>query len=116
VISSRDGGIEPVRLRKYRVETDHDGAQPGQFGDQGCNPRPRPWPLAELLKAFVVDIDDRHRPCGLLAGIDTLEEIEGPDPNFLDGSRIGDAKSCEPDQQRKAQQPGIADAPGEPSA
>jgi hypothetical protein len=51
-----------------------------------------------------------------VAGIDALEEIEGPDPNFLDGSRIGDAKGCKPDQQRKAQQPGIADAPREPSS
>ena len=112
----RIGGIEPVRLRKHRVERDHDGAQPGQLGNEIGDPRPRPRPLAELFQALVVDIDDGHRPCGLLAGIDALEEIEGPDANFLDGSRIGDAKRGKPDQQRKAQQPGIADAPREPSS
>jgi hypothetical protein len=111
----RIGGVEPVRLRKHRVERDHDGAQSGQLGDEGCDPGPRPWPLAELLKAFVVDIDDGNRPCGLLARIDALERVKGPDPNFLDRSRIGDAKGCEPDQQRKAQQPGIANPPLEPS-
>ena len=110
----RIGGIEPVGLRKHRVERDHDGAQPRQFGDEVGDPRPRPWPLAELFQALVVDIDDGDRPCGLLAGIDALEKVKGPDANFLDRSRIGDAKGCEPDQQRKAQQPGIADAPLEP--
>ena len=110
----RIGGIEPVRLRKHHVERDHDGAQPGQFGNEIGDPRPRPRPLAELFQALVVDIDDGHRPCGLLAGIDALEEIEGPDANFLDGGRIGDAKRGKPDQQRKAQQPGVADAPREP--
>jgi hypothetical protein len=49
-----------------------------------------------------------------VAGIDALEKIEGPDPNFFDGSRIGGAKGCEPNQQHKAQQPVIADAPLEP--
>jgi hypothetical protein len=51
-----------------------------------------------------------------VAGIDALEEIEGSDANFLDGSRIGDAKGGDPDQQRNAQQPRIADAPREPSS
>ena len=49
-----------------------------------------------------------------LRGIDALEGIEGPDANFLDRSRIGDAQRGKPDQQREAQQPGIADAPLEP--
>ena len=110
----RIGGIEPVRLREHHVERDHDGAEPGQVGDEVGDPRPRPRPLAELFQALVVDVDDGDRPCGLLAGIDALEDIEGPDANFLDGRRIGDAQRGEPDQQRKAQQPGIAEAPLEP--
>ena len=52
--------------------------------------------------------------CGLLARFDALEEIKGPDANFLDRRRIGDAQRGKPDQQRKAQQPGIPDAPLEP--
>jgi hypothetical protein len=42
------------------------------------------WP--NFFQALVVDIDDRHRPCGLMAWIDALEEIEGPDADFLDGA------------------------------
>ena len=51
-----------------------------------------------------------------MAWINALEEIKRPDPDFLDGSRVGIAKRGEPDQQRKAQQPGIAYAPREPSS
>ena len=38
----------------------------------------------------------------------TLERIEGPDPKLLDRGGIGDPQRGKPDQQRKAQQPGIA--------
>ena len=49
-----------------------------------------------------------------LARIDALESVKSPDADFLDRHRIGDAQRGKPDQQRKAQQPGIADAPLEP--
>ena len=58
----RKGGVEPVRLRKHRVEGDHDGAEPGQFGDEIGDPGARPRPLPELFQALVVDIDDGDRP------------------------------------------------------
>ena len=51
---------------------------------------------------------------GLLARIDALEGVKGPDADFLDRRRVGGAQRSEPDQQRKAQQPGIAYAPREP--
>ena len=35
---------------------------------------------------------------GLLARIDALEGVEGPDANFLDRRRIGDAQRGKPDQ------------------
>ena len=81
-----------------------------EVGDPGARPRPLP----ELLQALLVDVDDGDRPCGLLAGLDELEGVEGPDPDFLDRSRIGDAKRREPDQEREADQPGIAEPPLEP--
>ncbi len=86
----------------------------GQFGDEIRDPGARPRPLPELFQALVVDVDDGDRPCGLLAGIDALESVKGPDADFLDRGRIGDAQCGKPDQQRKAQQPGIPDAPLEP--
>jgi hypothetical protein len=49
-----------------------------------------------------------------MAWINALEEIEGPDADFFDRSRVGGAQRGEPDQQREAQQPGVADAPREP--
>ena len=110
----RKGRVETVGLGKHRVEGDHDRAEPGQFGDEVGKPGARPRPLPELFQALVVDIDDGDRPDGLLARLDALEGVKGPDANFLDGSRVGDAKRGKPDQQRKAQQPGIADAPLEP--
>ena len=110
----RKGRVETVGLGKHRVEGDHDRTEPGQFGDEVGNPSPRPRPLPELFKALVIDIDDGNRPCGLLARIDALEGVKGPNANFLDGSRIGDAKGCKSDKQRKAQQPGVPDAPREP--
>ena len=112
----RIGRVEPVGLREHRVEGDHDRTKPGQFGDEVGNPGARPRPLPELLEALVVDIDDGDRPCGLVARIDALKRVEGPDANFFDGSRVGSAKRGEPDQQRKAKQPGVADAPRKPSS
>ena len=111
-----DVGIEPVGLREHDVEGDRDGAEPGQVGDHVGDPRPRPRPLAELRQALLVDIDDGDRPCGLHAGIDALEGIEGPDPDFLDRRRIGDAQRRKADQQREADQPRIAEPPREPSS
>ena len=112
----RKGRVETVRLGKHRVEGDHDRTEPGQFGHEIGNPGARPRPLPELFQALVVDIDDGDRPDGLLARLDALEGVKGPDADFLDRSRIGGAQRGEPDQQRKAQQPGIADAPREPSS
>ena len=113
-VSAATSGLSRSGSENTDVEGDHDGAEPGQFGDEVGDPRARPRPLPELFQALFVDIDDGDRPCGLLARIDALEGVEGPDPNLLDRSRIGDAQRGKPDQQRKAQQPGIADAPLEP--
>ena len=44
----RDVGIEPVGLGEHDIEGDHDGAEPGQVGDEIRDPRPRPRPLAEF--------------------------------------------------------------------
>ena len=114
-VSAAICGVEPVGLGEHRVEGDHDRAEPGQFGDEIGDPGARPRPLPELFQALVVDIDDGDRPDGLLARVDALEGVEGPDADFLDRRRIGDAQRGEPDQQHKAQQPGIAEAPLEPS-
>ena len=86
------GRVETVGLRKHRVERDHDRAEPRQFGDEVRNPGARPRPLPELFQALVVDVDDGDRPRSLLAGIDALESVKGPDTNFFDRSRIGDAQ------------------------
>ena len=81
-------GIEPVGLGKHHVERDHDGAEPGQFIDQIRDPGPRPWPLAELLQALVVDINDDDRPCRFVVRVEPLEGIEGPNPKLLDRGGI----------------------------
>ena len=51
---------------------------------------------------------------GLHAGIDALEGIEGPDAKLLDRRGIGDAQRREPDQERQAYQPRIAELTPEP--
>ena len=87
----RKGGVETVGLGEHRVERDHDRAEPGQFGDEIGNPGAWPRPLPELFQALVVDIDDGDRPDGLLARLDALESVKGPDADFLDRRRVGDA-------------------------
>ncbi len=67
----RDVGIEPIGLREDDVEGDHNGAKPGQIGDEVRDPCPRPGPLTEFCQALFVDIDNGDRPCGLHAGIDS---------------------------------------------
>ncbi len=94
----RKGRVETVGLREHRVERDHDRAEPGQFGDEIRDPGARPRPLPELFQALVVDVDDGDRPRRLLAGIDALESVKGPDANFLDRRRIGDAQCGKADQ------------------
>ena len=110
----RDVGIEPVGLREHDVEGDHDGAKPGEIGDEVRHARPRPWPLAEFRQALFVDIDNGDRPCGLYARVDALEAIEGSDPDLLDRRGVGDAQRREADQERQAHQPRIPDPPLEP--
>jgi hypothetical protein len=93
------GGIEPVGLREHDVEADRHRPEPGQVGDQVRDPCPRPRPLAEFRQALFIDVDDDDRPCGLHAGIDDLEGIESPDPEFLDRRGIGNTKRGKSDQE-----------------
>src|SRR4051812_35862847 len=113
----RDIGIEPVGLRKYRVERDHDCAKPRQVGDDVGDPRPRPRPLAKprVGQALFVDIDDGDGPHGLHARVDELKGVKRPDPKLLDRGRIEHPQRGEADQERQADQPRIADPPLEPS-
>jgi hypothetical protein len=66
-------------------------------------------------EAPFIDIDDGDRPCGLHAGVDALEGIEGPDAELLDRGRIGDAQRRKPDQERQAYQPRIPEPTLEPT-
>ncbi len=112
----RDVGIEPVRLREHHVKGDHGGAEFGQIRDHVRDPRSRPRPLAKLGQAFVVNVDDGNRRLRELgAGIDALERIEGPDPDFLDRRRVGEAQRRKADQEHEAHQPRIPDPSGEPT-
>ena len=92
-VSAAAAGLSRSGSANIDVESDHDGAEPGQIGDQIGDPRPRPGPLAEFGQALVVDIDDGDRPCGLVRGDRALEGVEGPDPEFLDRGGIGDAQA-----------------------
>ena len=51
-----------VRLGENDVETDSDGAELGDAGDQIGHGRARPRPLPDRLEACLVDIDDDDRP------------------------------------------------------
>ncbi len=109
-------GIEPVGLGEHGVERDHHGAEPGQVGNDVGDARPRPRPLTEsrIGQAPFVDVDDRDRPHRLLAWFQHLEEIEGSYPHLGDRSRIPNPQRGKADQQRKADQPRIPEAPLEP--
>ena len=106
--------IKPVGLCEHDVKSDCSRPKPGQVGNEVGDHRPRPWPLAEFCQTPFVDVDDPHRPCGLHAGVDDLEGIEGPDPEFLDRRGIGDAQHGKSDQQSDAEQPRIAELSLEP--
>ena len=99
----RERRRQPVRLGEDDVEGDRGGAELGQPRDQVGDARARPRPLAELAQAFLVDIDDDDRPLRGDAGLDDLEEIEGPQAQLFERARIGDAQEHQREQQRHAQ-------------
>ena len=67
-------------------------------GDQ----RARPRPLAVLLQAGLVDVDDHHRPELGLARLDHLVEVEAAQPQFLDRDRIPITQRQKREQQHEA--------------
>ena len=97
------------------VERDHDGAELREIGDDVGDPRPWPWPLAEICQALFVDIDDSDRAGRLHAGIEALVEVEDPDPKLFDRRKIGNTQGHYSDQQREADQPRIAEPAPEPA-
>src|SRR5262249_51898276 len=83
-----DAWRHSVRLRENDVEADRDGAEFGETGDAVRDDRARPGPLADLLEARFVDVDNDDRPQPRLAWPQGLVEAEGPQPDFLERRRV----------------------------
>ena len=81
-------GIRPLRLREQAVEGDDGGATALQILEEIRHDITRPRPMPHAFKAPVVDSDndDLRRPC-LNLGV-LLQDIEAPEPDALDESRI----------------------------
>src|SRR3984957_20266503 len=114
-IIGQDVRVQPVGFGKNHVESNGNGAKIGKVDDHVRQARARPRPLAELLQARFIDVDDGDRTRRLHARIEALVEIESPDPEFFDRRKIGDAQRRDPDQQEKAHQPRKAEPPPEPA-
>ena len=71
----------------------------GQPVDEIRDSRARPWPLADSLEAFFVDIDDNNRPFGRFARVQHLEKIENANAKLLNRQRIGEAQGGEGNEQ-----------------
>ena len=115
-VSAATSGLSRSGSENTTSKRDHDGAEPGQVGNDVGDARPRPRPLTEFRigQAPFVDVDDGDRPHRLLAWFQHLEDIEGSDPDLGDRSRIPNPQRGKADQERKADQPRIAEAPLEP--
>ena len=114
-VIGQDVRVQPVGFGKNHVESNGNGAKIGKVDDHIRQARARPRPLAELLQAGFVDINDGDRARGLHARNKALVEVESPDPKFFDRRKIGDAQRRDADQQENAHQPRIAEPPPEPA-
>lgn len=65
--------------------------------------------MPPLLEAVLVDVDDDHRPLRCDARLNELVEIEGAQPQRLDGQRIPDAQQDKIDKQHESDRPADAE-------
>jgi hypothetical protein len=61
-LSGLRGGVGAVLLREQEVERDRGRAGVFELVDELREALARPWPLAELLERFLVDLNDADRP------------------------------------------------------
>jgi hypothetical protein len=66
--------------------------------------------LADCFEAFLVEVDDHHRPLRRLARAQHLIKVEGANAQFLDRPRVGNAQGGEGEQQGKRQRARDAEA------
>ena len=114
-VIGQDVRVEPVGFGKYHVERNDNRAEIGEVDDHVRQARARPRPLAKLLQARFIDVDDGDGARRLHAGIEALVEVESPDAKFFDRRKIGDAQRRNADQQEKAHQPRKAEPSPEPA-
>jgi hypothetical protein len=96
------GRRHAVRLGEHDVEADRDRAHAGEPRDDLGHLRARPRPLAELLEARLVDIEDDDRPLFGGARPRHLEKVEGAQPQLLDRRRVPHTQRHQADQQHQA--------------
>ena len=98
----RDVRRGPVRLGEHHVEGDGDAAERGQARDEIGHDRARPGPLADLLEARLVDVDDHDRPQRRLPRLERLVEVEAPEPQPFEQGRVPHPQDDEVEQQHEA--------------
>ena len=111
-----DFRIEPVRLGEHGVEGDHDRAEPCQVGDDVGDPRARPGPLPELGSARLFSSISTMVTGRMVFTRGSkswkLSQVRIRISSIGCGSQT--RKRGKADQQHKADQPGIPEAPREP--
>ena len=96
-MSQDPAGGSPVGLGKQHVEYDGGRAGIRQIGEQPRDKRPRPRPLTQTLKAFVVDIDHSDRHVRRRSRFYALKGIENAMPGIFQNRRIDRTqKRCKP--------------------
>ena len=108
-------GRQPIGLGEDHVEAHRNGPEAGQPPQQVGDLGPRPGPLPEPLEATLIDVEDDNRPDGGITRLESLVEVEGAQPDCLDGRRIPNAQRRQPCQQDKRKQPAETDPLGKAS-